>query len=46
MGYNRPSSFSKNKADLALGLGGGSPMDGTKVIAILTENELPASDKI
>lgn len=35
--------FQETKADLVVGLGGGSPMDAAKVIAILANNELPMS---
>jgi len=33
--------FKETGADLVVGLGGGSPMDVAKVIAILAKNELP-----
>jgi alcohol dehydrogenase class IV len=35
--------FQESKADIIVGLGGGSSMDTAKVISILTNNELPMS---
>ena len=35
--------FRETEADLVIGLGGGSPMDAAKVIAVLAKNDMPMS---